>query len=181
MRVSREEAARSRKKVVEAAGRQFREHGYDGVGIAGLMEAAGRTPGGFYKQFDDKEALIVEATAQALADNRDAWDEAMTAAPVDPVAALRDWYLSDAHLRHSARGCAFATLAAEAPRHTAALGDAFEQGIEASIALLSDRSPAGGREAALRTIAQMVGTLILARAVQTPELATEILASGRRG
>lgn len=181
MRVSREEAARGRAKVVEAAGRAFREHGYDGVGIAGLMDAAGRTHGGFYKLFDDKEALIVEATAQALEANRENWQAIMACAAADPLAALRDWYLSSGHVDRLADGCAFAALAAEAPRHSEALRDAFEQGFEASVALLSAASQDddGGRQNAIRTMAQMVGTLILARAVGTPELAAEILQSDR--
>ena len=65
MRVSRETAARNRENVVKTASRQFREHGYDGIGIAGLMKAAGLTQGGFYKQFADKDAIITEATQQA--------------------------------------------------------------------------------------------------------------------
>ena len=181
MRTSREEAAQSRAKIVEVAANRFREHGYDGIGIAGLMEAAGRTHGGFYKQFDNKEALIVEATAAALANNRANWREVMARTSGDPVAALRHWYLSSPHLDRPADGCAFAALAAEAQRHGEALRRAFEEGLEASIALIADRvaSDGGGeREAAIRMIAEMVGTLILARAVGTPALAAEILRSG---
>ena len=176
MRVNREEAARSREKIVGVAGRQFRKLGYDGVGIADLMKAAGRTHGGFYKLFDDKEALMVEATARALLDNRENWAEVMAKAPGDPVAALRRWYLSHAHRDHPAHGCAYAALAAEAPRHSGALGTVFEEGLDASIAQISRELPDGeDREGAIRVIAQLIGTLILARAVRSPSLATEIL------
>lgn len=182
MRVSREEAARGRAKAVETAGRQFREHGYDGIGVAGLMEAAGRTHGGFYKLFEDKEALIVEATAQALAENREKWGEVLAQTSGDPVAALRRWYLSPLHRDHPANGCAYAALAAEAPRHGEALRSSFEQGLEASIALVADALPEGhGKEESIRIIAQLVGTLILARAVHSPALAAEILRAGREG
>jgi TetR/AcrR family transcriptional repressor of nem operon len=177
--MSRNEAEKSRARIVEVAGEQFREHGYDGIGIAGLMAAAGRTQGGFYKQFDDKEALVVEATEGVLAGNRAHWDAVMAQAGDDPLAALRDWYLSPPHVGCVADGCAYAALAAEAPRHGDALRDAFEAGLEASIGLIADRSPLGGgdRAAAIAAIAQMVGTLILARAVRTPAFAAEILAS----
>ncbi len=182
MRASREEAARSRAKIVEVAGRQFREHGYDGIGVAGLMEAAGRTHGGFYKQFDDREALVVEATAQALAENRENWTDVMAKAADDPVFALRRWYLSPPHRGSLADGCAYAALAAEAPRHDEALRQTFEKGLEASIALVADALPAeGARAEAIRTIAQLVGTLILSRAVDSVALANEILCSGRDG
>lgn len=182
MRAGREEAARSRAKIVEVAGREFREHGYDGIGIAGLMEAAGRTHGGFYKQFDDKEALVVEATAQALAENRERWGDVMGKAPGDPVSALRRWYLSPPHRDRVADGCAYAALAAEAPRHDEALRRTFEEGLEASIALVADALPdESGRAEAIRIVAQLVGSLLLSRAVESPGLAAEILRSGHDG
>ena len=46
MRVSREQAAKNRERVLEAASRLFRERGFDGVGVAELMRAAGLTHGG---------------------------------------------------------------------------------------------------------------------------------------
>ena len=54
MKVSREQAEKNRTRVVEVAGAQFREHGFDGIGIADLMQAAGLTHGGFYGNFASK-------------------------------------------------------------------------------------------------------------------------------
>ena len=51
MRVSKEQAAKNRERVIEVAGRLFREHGFDGVGIDAVMAEAGLTHGGFYKSF----------------------------------------------------------------------------------------------------------------------------------
>lgn len=185
MRLSREEAAKNRVKVVEAAGRKFREHGYDGIGVVGLMDAAGLTHGGFYKQFEDKEALIVEATALALASNLDNWRDVMTKASGDPVKALLRWYLSGKHLNYVADGCAYAALAAEAPRHGAELRRTFEQALERSISSLTaemkDKEGADARGEAIRTLARMIGSLILARAVDSQDLAGEILKSGQSG
>ena len=44
----------------------FRERGFDGVGVADLMEKAGLTHGGFYNHFASKEALIAEAVGQGV-------------------------------------------------------------------------------------------------------------------
>src|SRR3546814_580713 len=134
MRVSRDEAARNRMKVVEAAAEKFREHGYDGIGVVGLMEAAGLTHGGFYKQFQDKEALIVEATIAALEENKENWRQWMDKVPSDPVRSLHRLYLSKEHIDRVDDGCAFAALAAEAPRHGPELRQAFEDGFESWIA-----------------------------------------------
>ncbi|UUZ53911.1 TetR/AcrR family transcriptional regulator [Massilia sp. H-1] len=61
MKVSKEQAAENRERVVETAARLFREHGYNGIGVADLMKGAGLTHGGFYGNFGSKEALLAEA------------------------------------------------------------------------------------------------------------------------
>ncbi|MEQ9507813.1 MAG: TetR family transcriptional regulator, partial [Alloalcanivorax xenomutans] len=52
MRVTRAQAEENRERVIETAGRLFREKGFDGVGLNDLMQAAGLTRGGFYGQFE---------------------------------------------------------------------------------------------------------------------------------
>lgn len=180
MRVSREEAAKNREKVVKTSGRLFRRHGYDGIGIAGLMKAAGLTHGGFYKQFKDKDALAVESTEKALEENRKYWREVVDAAPDDKLAAITEWYLSDDHRDWQSHGCTFASLAAEAPRHSPELQNVFGDGFKKSLNLLTDQADGPERAEAIRKIACMVGTLILARAVGDNELSSEILAAGRK-
>ena len=67
MKVSKAQAQANRARVVETASQLFRERGYDGVGVADLMAAAGFTHGGFYKQFGSKTDLIAESTACGIA------------------------------------------------------------------------------------------------------------------
>jgi len=57
MRVTREQAAANREKIVEVASRLFRKHGFDGIGVADIMKAAGLTHGGFYGHFESKDDL----------------------------------------------------------------------------------------------------------------------------
>ena len=58
MRVSRQQAAASREKILDAAAKRFRERGLDGIGVADLMKDAGFTHGGFYAHFESKEDLM---------------------------------------------------------------------------------------------------------------------------
>ena len=67
MKVTKAQAQANRAHIVETASQLFRERGYDGVGVADLMAAAGFTHGGFYKQFGSKTDLIAESTACGLA------------------------------------------------------------------------------------------------------------------
>src|SRR5260221_14206960 len=66
MRKSKRETEETRKRIVEMAADEFRQHGIVASGIAGLMAAAGLTPGGFYRHFESEEQLVTDATAAAL-------------------------------------------------------------------------------------------------------------------
>jgi AcrR family transcriptional regulator len=69
MKVTKAQAQANRARVVETAATLFRERGYDGVGVADVMAAAGLTHGGFYKNFGSKTELMAESAACALARN----------------------------------------------------------------------------------------------------------------
>ena len=65
MRVSRAQAEKNRQTVIDVASQLFREHGFDGIGLKDLMEAAGLTQGAFYKQFASKDDLAAQASERA--------------------------------------------------------------------------------------------------------------------
>jgi TetR/AcrR family transcriptional repressor of nem operon len=66
MRVTREQMAENRRKILESAGKLFRAKGFDAVTVAEVMQAAGLTHGGFYGHFKSKDDLIAETLAEAL-------------------------------------------------------------------------------------------------------------------
>ena len=68
MRVSREKALENREQIIETAARLLRQHGFDGIGVADIMKAAGLTHGGFYRNFASKDDLAVKASERAIAD-----------------------------------------------------------------------------------------------------------------
>ncbi|WP_422000812.1 TetR/AcrR family transcriptional regulator [Reyranella sp.] len=177
MRVSREQAAENRRRIVEAAARLFREQGFDGTGVDAIMRAAGLTHGGFYGQFESKDALAVEAMEQAI-DRSLAWQE-----KAGDVAALVDAYLSPRHVADRGGGCAVAALAGETPRQTPAMKRTVTAGIRRQIDRIADllkRGPATARRRhAIATYAGLVGALVLARAVDDRVLAGEILSAAR--
>jgi TetR/AcrR family transcriptional repressor of nem operon len=66
MKVSREQAAQNRERILDAAAQLFRERGFEGIGLADLMKKAGLTHGGFYGHFASKDDLIAQASAREL-------------------------------------------------------------------------------------------------------------------
>lgn len=183
MKVSREQAAENRERVLQTAARLFREKGVDGVGVAELMQAAGLTHGAFYGQFSSKEELVAEACRWALGKTESYW-ERLQAREADPLAAIIDAYLSPAHRDDPGRGCALTTLGVEAPRRDPGVRRAVSDGLVNLLARLEGLLPrrlqaARRRRRALALMASLVGGLVLARAVEDETLSAEILAAVR--
>lgn len=188
MKVSRDAAARHRRTIVETAGRLFRERGLDGVGLAELMKEAGFTHGGFYNHFASKEALAAEACAAGIAgSNRSHREKLGPEARPGAWARFVDGYLSREHRDNFAAGCSVAGLAADSGRQ-ASVQEGFAAGLEETLAILAGHlgragaTPVGARRRAVRSLSQLVGALLLARAVRAadPSLADEILDTNRR-
>src|SRR6186713_2577976 len=108
-------------RIVEAAARAIRRHGYAGLGVADVMKDAGLTHGGFYAHFESRDALLVEALERAGRESADsvARSTALRAAKgISPFRALVDAYLADRHLVSMDSGCPVAALGSDMPRQS---------------------------------------------------------------
>src|SRR3954468_20702168 len=112
MRVSREQAAQNRERILDAAARLFRERGFEGIGVADLMKEAGLTHGGFYGHFESQGALMAQACTRASARSRERWTKLAQNAPGDPLTAIAGSYLTSKHRDNPGSGCLMAALAA---------------------------------------------------------------------
>lgn len=179
MKVTREKAEENRQQVIEASSRLFRERGFDGVGVSTLMQAAGLTHGGFYKQFESKDDLIAMATQAAIDQSRSRMSAVVGKDKRASFETAIRHYLSDQHCNAVADGCAFAALGPDAARRGAEVRRVMQRGVEDQLALLESvieaKDDASSRETAIATLSTMVGALILARAVEDPALSSDIL------
>ncbi|PWC36002.1 TetR/AcrR family transcriptional regulator [Azospirillum sp. TSO35-2] len=184
MRVSKEQAAENRRRIVEVAGALFRERGFNGIGVADLMKEAGLTHGGFYGHFASKDDLAAEACAQAMAAAAERWARTAETSGDDALSALLAGYLSPVHRDNSAAGCPVAALGVDAARQGGVARGAFTRGLRPFLDVLGrmvpGKSAEARRRAALATLSGMVGALVLARAVDDPALSDEILEAGRK-
>src|SRR5215217_6031991 len=163
MRVTKAQAKQNRVHIVATAGRLFRERGYDGVGVADLMAAAGFTHGGFYKHFGSKADLMAEAAASGFGQS------AATISAVDTGTFVKK-YLSREHRDARGDGCTFAALSGDAARQPKSIKAAFAAGLESELATLAGEdsalSKSAKREARanrIDTLAHLVGALVLSR------------------
>jgi TetR/AcrR family transcriptional repressor of nem operon len=180
-RSNRETAALRREQVVLAAARRIREQGLGGVSVPALMAEAGLTHGGFYKHFDSRDDLVAEAVEEAVAQSRDGF-VAVTEGAEDPLATFVDWYLSPGHRDDPGSGCAVVALGADAARADERVRATYTGQVERYISQMEGLL--GGedeevRRRAIAAVSEMVGALLIARAVDDEELSEEILAAAR--
>ena len=180
MKVTREESAARREQIVEIASELFRLHGFDGVAIADIMKAAGVTHGGFYGHFESKEQLAAEACTRANTRNR--WDRYMDGPVHQRLGRIVGGYLSERHRDDPGHGCLLAAVATDVIRQPRSVRDAFTSALRSKvdllIGLMPGQSATARRAKSLATLSGLIGTLILARAVNDRELSNEILSAG---
>lgn len=162
-------------RIVEAASRAIRRSGYDGTGVADIMKDAGLTHGGFYAHFRSREAMLAEAADRAGRESVASMERIAASLPQQrALSALIQAYLSKEHVEGIENGCATAALGSEMPRQAPEVRRAATRRIKEMIDLFSRQSPdwgqPGAHERTLVTVATLVGTLVLARAVDDARL-----------
>ena len=180
MRYGKDQKQATKQRIVEAAGRRFKQDGIDGAGVAAVMSDAGLTNGAFYGHFTSKEDLVASVLADQLRAQRHSLD-AQTSDGAGLEAFVRS-YLSPQHRDHCADGCPSAALLDEIARRPAATRQVFTDELMGEIDDIASRLDPTGTEAArtdaLTIFGLMVGTLQLARALTDHDLSDQLLARG---
>ena len=179
MRVSRAQAEANRETVINVASRLFREHGFDGIGLKDLMNGAGLTQGGFYKQFESKDDLAALASRRAMESATRRWSS-VAASSADPIQGVIELYLSAGHRGETGDGCPLVALGSDAARQSEDVRKPFEDGIKAHLQILEELlSASDSRETRTQKaevmLALMVGAVTLSRIVTDKTLADRLL------
>jgi AcrR family transcriptional regulator len=180
MRYSKDHKQATRQRILEAAGRRFKQDGIDGAGVATLMSDAGLTNGAFYAHFSSKEDLVANVLADQLRNQRQSIDaEPSNRAGLE--AFIRE-YLSPEHRDQVADGCPSAALLDEVARRPTGTRDVFTEEVMGVIDDIASRldptDVEAGRANALTVFGLMIGTLQLARTLTDRDLSDRVLARG---
>lgn len=180
MKVTKAQAQANRARIVETASALFRERGYDGVGVADLMAAAGLTHGGFYKHFRSKADLMAQAAALGFSQSQAKFGGV-------ELAEFLGHYVSREHRDGIRGGCTMAALCGDAARQPGEIKATFAAGVESLLTNL-ERGGATAGEADQRDVranmidmlAHAIGAVVLSRACPDDSpLADEILEACR--
>jgi len=174
MKVSREQMAVNRLRILDAASTLFRDRGFDSVTVSEVMKAAGLTHGGFYGHFKSKDDLIAQTVTHALTPSESS---------DGGLKGYLDAYLAPHHRDRPATGCPTASLASALRHQSPEAQAAMTIGLRGQFDRLAQSVPgadaAERRRAAIGSWAAMVGAVILARAVDDPVLSDEVLTEVR--
>ena len=166
-----------RQELLNVAGRVMKEKGFSATGIDGLMQDAGVTSGAFYSHFPSKAALLKALIVSELEASSAMWD--MTDGK-DPIEWLRHQvrlYLSMSHVTHPQTGCILPALASEISRADEETRDLLT--VELTKWQENIAEKLGDKDRAWAVIGQLVGGILLARAVTDKSLQQKILAASR--
>jgi TetR/AcrR family transcriptional repressor of nem operon len=181
VRYGKEHKSETRRRIIETAGRRFKQDGIDGSGVSTLMKDAGLTNGAFYAHFASKDDLVTTA----IADQLKAQAENVVARADPGRAGLEQivrGYLSPQHREMLGDGCPNAALLDEIGRSTETTRQAYTDGVLILIDGIAERmapeAPSSARVKALSLLGLMAGTLQLSRALTDTRLANELLDQG---
>ncbi|SEP85713.1 transcriptional regulator, TetR family [Solimonas aquatica] len=176
---------RTRQRILDAAAAAFREHGVDQVGVRDIMKLAGLTRGGFYFHFDDKDALLAEATREAARSNAASHASWAEKAPKGKrLQTFIEQYLSEEHRDNPQRGCFLAAFGGEIGRSSAPQRKAFTEAVgmvvDGIAALLPGTSHAKRKTQAELLISSMAGVVSASRAISDRAQSAALLAAARK-
>jgi TetR/AcrR family transcriptional repressor of nem operon len=170
--------AQTRERILKAASSALIQRGPAEPSVGEVMGAAGLTVGGFYAHFESKDALMLEAFKQLLAQRRDLiaqMDAELTGE--ERRALVAAFYLSRKHRDSTDHACPIPASIGELGR----LPDDFRQALNEHLELMVAQLAATPEDIdkALADIALMVGGLALARALGAGELSDRLLRAAK--
>jgi TetR/AcrR family transcriptional regulator, transcriptional repressor for nem operon len=177
MRYSPGHKEATRERLLDLSSALSKEHGFDSMSVDTLMSAAGLTGGAFYAHFKSKDALFVELIRRELERSGAMLSPRDGHAPDEWLSKTLDAYLSMAHIRHPESGCVLPSLGAEIARAEPAVKKIYEK----AMLDLQQRwaEGLGDGDLAWAVLCQIVGTIVVARAMSSRRAMQEVVDANR--
>ena len=178
MRYQADHKNEARNKLLEAAGRGFRRHGFGGIGVDGLAKEAGVTSGAFYGHFKSKELAFIEIAIAGLNDLRAGIETLQANSGEQWSKVFVDFYLGERLHCSLDSSCGLQSLTPDImrasdktkQRYEAALVEVAEQ-----LAIgLQGKTKAARREKAWALMALLSGGVTMARSMASPDLQQQL-------
>lgn len=167
-----------RKELLKASGGLVKKSGFAATGVDALMQAAGMTSGAFYSHFDSKSDLLKALIETELLASREMWAGNPHDTAEEWLSFELDRYLNLGHVRHPEAGCMLPSLAAEIARTDSSVRELYEKEFLKGQEILAKRL--GSEELAWAFICQLVGAILMARAMPNEATQRAIIEASKR-
>jgi TetR/AcrR family transcriptional regulator, transcriptional repressor for nem operon len=184
MRYQRQHKAEIHQKIVKDASRRVRADGLTGAAVLSVMRDAGLTHGGFYKHFESRDEMLIEALKESFREITDRLVHAAErSASKEPWKAIIKTYLSLEFCDHIERGCPLPALAPELARVDKKMTDQILAALvsykERMTPFMPGQRTADKERAFFAIFSTMAGAIEIARLLPKPEMREKVLASAR--
>lgn len=167
-----------RKELLKASGALVKDRGFAASGVDALTEAAGVTSGAFYSHFASKNDLLKALIENELQTSREMWAGNLHESAEDWIGFELDRYLSMSHVRHPEAGCVLPALGAEIARASQDVREAYAAELAKGVDILTQRL--GDKDLAWAFLSQMVGAILMARAMPEQKAQRAVIESSKR-
>ena len=168
----------TRQKLIDAAGRSFRSHGFSGVGVDAIAKSAGATSGAFYAHLNSKSDAFLVALESGLNEVIQAVPAYQSEHGVDWIDAFIDYYLGKPHRDDLACGCAMTTLSPDVMRGDERVRSLYQQSMSKIARLIAEGLPGAdikSREMRAWAFLQvLIGGLIMSRSMLNTEASNSV-------
>lgn len=178
MRYSADHKAQTRKHLLGVFGALAKKKGFASTGVDSLAGAAGLTSGAFYSHFASKADLFNALVAHELEASSELFADSKSDLPRDQwIIRQLKRYLNWKHVQQPETGCVAPSLAAEIARSDSDTKKKFEDALSKSHEVWAARL--GDEKAAWAVISQLVGSIVVARAMASESVAKKVIESNK--
>jgi AcrR family transcriptional regulator len=178
MRYSATHKADTRKHLLKTAGSLSKDKGFSTTGVDALMAAAGLTSGAFYSHFSSKNELFAELLKREMEHSFSMFADELVGESVDEwIERQLKRYLNWKHVQNPGSGCVVPSLGAEIARADKPTRKIFEDAAVRTHDVWAEQL--GDDKTAWAVIAQLIGTVLLARAMASEKTGKEVLNAGK--
>jgi TetR/AcrR family transcriptional regulator, transcriptional repressor for nem operon len=167
-----------RKELLKVSGGLAKKSGFAATGVDALMKAAGVTSGAFYSHFSSKTDLLKALIESELLASREMWAGNPHESAEEWISFELDRYLNLGHVKHPEAGCVLPSLAAEIARADISVKKLYEKELLKGQEILAKR--VGSEDLAWAFICQLVGTILLARAMPSEAMQRTVIEASKR-
>ena len=184
MRYQPEHKAEIHQKIVKDAARRVRTEGLSGAAVSAVMRDTGLTHGGFYKHFESKDELVIEALREAFREIADHLAQvAQQSPPGTGWKAIVQAYLSPEHSDHAEWECPLAALGSELaradkPMKARIFGELANYRAR-MLPFMPGRRTADKERTFFAIFSTMIGAIELARVLPEPAMRAKVLGTAR--